>query len=175
MNDILIINGPCGVGKTTAACAVSDLMRAASLPNQHIDFDSLAQIFPRPAGDLYAIYLGANALAAALRVDDDLGPRPLILPMVVETQDELDFLHKTLNRQIIHTRLTAPQIVRRARLAKRETGDWYDRLSKRSDELTEILDAAALDGRVVDTTDKSPEMVAKELLDATGWAQHKGT
>lgn len=174
MNDVLIINGPCGVGKTTAACAVSDVLCAQDIPNQHIDFDSLTQSFPRPIDDPHAVYLGLKALAAALQVYDAQGARPLILPMVIENQNELNFAQETLGRSLTLCRLTAPAPVRHARLAKRETADWLDRLSKRSDELTEILDTADLPGSVIDTTDITPNQVAHHLLNATGWLTQKG-
>ncbi len=173
LNDVLIINGPCGVGKTTAACAVSDFLCAGDIPNQHIDFDSLTQLFPRPDGDPHGQIVGLKALAAAMNVYDDDLMRPLILPMVIETPAELDAVATQLNRRVIHCRLTAPATVRHARLAKRETGEWLDRLSKRSDELTGVFERANLPEHVIDTTDLTPSAVASKLLDVTGWLDQK--
>lgn len=169
MRQVLIINGPCGVGKTTAACAISDLLCERAIAHQHLDFDSLTQTFPRPSGDPFAVTLGVRALAAAMVVYDSYGPRPLILPMVVEEREELSFIAQVLQADITHTRLTAPQSVRHQRLAGRETGDWLKNLSARSDELSGILDAANLPGLTLDTTNQTPQEVALAILAQTGW------
>lgn len=169
---ILILNGPCGVGKTTLAGTISH----ALLPLRHalFDLDTLAWVYPRPDDDPFGQRLALAQLARLLPPLEEDGPLPLILTHVWETDADFDRLTAALpGSRITHVLLLAPVAVMEARLARREQGDalrWHcDR--------ARVLDAALRSGPfrrhipdlTADTADMPPDRLARLVLDRTGW------
>ena len=61
---VLVITGPVGVGKTTVAAALSELLGQADLAHAVIDLDWLRWCYPSPANDPFHLELGIQNLAA---------------------------------------------------------------------------------------------------------------
>ncbi len=119
---ILLLNGPCGVGKTTLAEAISD----ALLPQRHalFELDALAKVYPRPADDPFGQGLALRQLTRLLPALETDRPLPLILPYVWETDGDLANLRAALpHSQVTHVLLLAPLDDIDRRLARREHGE----------------------------------------------------
>ncbi len=59
---VLVITGPVGVGKTTVAAALSELLAQARLAHAVIDLDWLRWCYPSPAHDPFQLELGIHNL-----------------------------------------------------------------------------------------------------------------
>jgi chloramphenicol 3-O-phosphotransferase len=165
---ILILNGPCGVGKTTVAEAISDALQ--SRRHALFDLDALAKVFPRPTDDPFGQALALRQLARLLPALDTDGPLPLILPYVWETADDLTCLRAALpHAHITHVLLLAPLDEIDRRLSRREHGDslaWHRQRAR-------VLDAALRSGPcpdlTLDTAATPPDALARLVLVQTGW------
>jgi deoxyadenosine/deoxycytidine kinase len=80
---VLIITGPVGVGKTTVALEVNELLRARGVLHAVVDLDSLAWVYPTPPGDPYNNGLAFRNLAAVWANYAAAGAQRLVLARVV--------------------------------------------------------------------------------------------
>ena len=124
MNDkfsILIITGPVGAGKTSAAEAVFDLLSANKTPCAVIDFDWLTSAYPSPTDDRFNFRLGIKNLSSIIPNYLSLGIKLFIIPTVVESKDEIEIFKGLIDgTDIFVIRLTAEPATLHKRLDKRE-------------------------------------------------------
>src|SRR5688500_7617641 len=85
----LIVTGPMGAGKSTAADAVSDALRAAGVPHGFVDLDAFT-CYPAAPDDPFRQRLALANLAAVWPNFAASGARYLVLARVVESRAELD-------------------------------------------------------------------------------------
>lgn len=167
MREVLLINGPCGVGKTRAGFALSDALNARKLGHVLLDLDALAQVFPRPQDDPFGGRMALRQLSALLPF---WGMRPIVLARVIETEEELAELRAALSPcRITHVVLTAEPHAIAARLARRETGAALAWHIGRAAELDEALRSGPSRDLTIDTSDLDPDAVALELQSALDW------
>jgi len=173
MFDVVFINGTVGSGKTSAAEALSVIEAEAGHPHALIDSDTVRRLWPRPNGDPFQHELelqNLRDLAANYRA---AGARHLIVAGVIEERGEIPRYATALRAdRMLVCRLVADAHVLETRLAARHAEDavvrnWH---LHRSGELAAILDTAALDDVVIDTTAKTPREVATVIATAAGWS-----
>ncbi len=167
---MLVVTGPCGVGKTSVAWAISEIFTERDLPHAFLDMDALRNCHPSPQQDPFHIALGLRNLAAVWPHFRDAGARRLVLADVVESEREIAGYHHAAPEAVLWiTRLNASIPTLHARLEGRETGEslaWHQR---RAVELSALMDRAALEDGLVETDGKTVEQVALEALEGAGW------
>lgn len=168
--EILVISGPCGVGKTSTGAALSGLLQDAKVPHTFIDMDALTYTYPRPEHDRFADALALKNLSAIWSNARAAGARYLIVPRVAETKDYAVNMGHALGIDTVHLcRLVASNDDLSHRIRSRSTGaaaDWHE---KRAWELSDILETLGGEDIKIDTTDKTKDMVAAELFDWLEW------
>ncbi len=167
---MLIITGPVGVGKTTAAFAVSDILNERGIPHAVVDQDALRQCYPSPADDPFHIALGLRNLAAVWRNYHEAGAQRLILVDVVETREQREDYQQAIPGAVIQiVRLSASLATLLRRLEGREVGANLDWHQKRAAELIALMDDRRVEDILIDTDDKPISAVAREILERAGW------
>jgi adenylylsulfate kinase-like enzyme len=162
---VVIINGPVGVGKSTTANTLSELLEARGVPHAVIDMDHLRSVYPRPEDDPHHEALGYRNLAAVWQHCRAAGARIAIIPSVVETPENIAAYRDSIpGAEITVVRLSASLETRQARLAKRELGTGLAWHTARTEELQLLLEERQLDDAVIDTDGKTSLEVAEAVL-----------
>lgn len=162
---ILIITGPVGAGKTSAAETIYDLLSAKKIPCAVIDFDWLTSAYPSPDDDRFNFRLGIKNLNSIIPNYLAIGIKLFIIPTVIESKEEIEAFKKLIpGTNIFVVRLTAKAATLHKRLDKREIGSLLDWHKKRAIELISVFESKQLENIVVDTESKTIEIIAKEIL-----------
>jgi chloramphenicol 3-O-phosphotransferase len=168
---ILLLTGPVGVGKTSVAMAISELLNERGEPHAVIDQDWLRWCHPSPSHDPFHIQLGLRNLAAVWANYRSAGAARLILADVVEARADLEAYRGAIpGAAIILVRLHAALPTLHARLAVREAGASLHWHQQRAGELIVQMERDALEDLRVDTEGKPIEEIAAEVLERVGWA-----
>ncbi|MDP9357374.1 MAG: hypothetical protein M3R02_19210 [Chloroflexota bacterium] len=167
---MLVITGPVGVGKSTVAAAVSDLLDRAGVPHALVDLDHLRQRYPAPADDPFHIGLGLRNLAAVWANYQAAGAQRLVLADVVESRaDVRGYRDAVPGAAILVVRLTASLATIEGRLAGRETGAGFEWHRRRAAELMGLMERNRVEDVLVDTEGKSAIMAAREAVVLSHW------
>jgi chloramphenicol 3-O-phosphotransferase len=170
---VLVITGPVGVGKTTVAAAVDELLGAAGVAHALVDLDWLRWCSPSPADDPFHIALGLRNLAAVWAGYRAAGAGRLILVDVVEARADLDGYRAAVpGAGILVVRLRAALPTIQQRLQGRETGaslEWYH---SRAAVLASQMDRDQVEDLLVDTEGRTPQEIAAEIVARTGFIEH---
>ena len=162
---LLIITGPVGAGKTSAAEAVYDLLSASKIPCAVIDFDWLTAAYPAPSDDRFNFRLGIKNLSSIIPNYLSLGIKLFIIPTVVESKEEIETFKELIEgTDIFVIRLTASPATLHKILDKREIGNLLDWHKKRAIELTHMFESKQLENIIIDTENKPIETIAREIL-----------
>jgi chloramphenicol 3-O-phosphotransferase len=167
--DSLFLNGTVGAGKTTLAGALS-----AIEPTTHavVDLDEIRRLSTAPAADRFNHELELQNLRSLAANYRRAGAERFILAGVLEERAEIARYVDALGSDgIFICRLVAGQEVLRDRLSRRHDGDptgleWH---LARVSELAQILDAAAFDDLIVDSSAATPAELAQTVRRAAGW------
>ncbi|MFB8086141.1 adenylyl-sulfate kinase [Streptomyces sp. NPDC055992] len=167
----LLINGTVGVGKTTVAEAVGDVLAEAGMPHAVLDLDWLRKSWPAPPGDRFNFHMMLRNLRSIASNYLDAGVTRLVLAGVIEQRDERKQLADAVGVDLTVCSLRAELPVIHQRLAQRHDGEpkalqW--RLD-RSAELAEILSRVAVEDFTIDTTTGSVLDVAASVIRAADW------
>lgn len=165
----LLLSGAVGVGKTTTAHAIGDELRARDIPGAVIDLDQLRLAWPAPADDRFHSALEHRNLTAVAANYRAAGARVLVAAGVLEERTVRQEYQAALGSPLTVVRLSAPRDLVRARLRRRHEHDptglaWH---LDRFDELTAILDAAAVEDVQVEVG-ADPQATARAVLAAVG-------
>ncbi|GAA5063664.1 hypothetical protein GCM10023336_43140 [Streptomyces similanensis] len=167
----LFLNGTVGVGKTTVAETVGDLLADAGIPHSVVDLDWLRKSWPAPPGDRFNFGMLLRNLRSVTGHYLDAGATRLVLAGVMEDQDERKLLADAVGAELTVCRLRAELSVIHRRLAQRHDSEpealrWH---LNRSGELDRILSRSAVDDCTVDAGTGSVADVAVAVLRAAGW------
>ncbi|HWS35320.1 MAG TPA: hypothetical protein VN408_21605 [Actinoplanes sp.] len=166
MTTALLITGTVGVGKTTAAEAVGDLLTERAVPHAVIDLDWLRRAWPSPPDDPFQHRLTVRNLHTVTGGFREAGAQRLILAGVVETGTERADYEAAVGAPLTVCRLTTDIAAVRARLHHRHPNDpdgltWH---LNRSTVLDRILEAARIEDFTIDTTGLTPSETARQIL-----------
>jgi hypothetical protein len=170
--DAVFINGTVGVGKTSAGEALSALQADAGQPHAFIDVDTVRGLWPSPVHDRFQHELELENLRDLSNNYRNAGARQLILAGVIEDRVEIPRYAAALGvNRLFVCRLTVDALVVDERLVMRHAYDptgleWH---LHRNRELSAILERAALDDLVLDSTNLTPTQIATAIKVAAGW------
>jgi adenylylsulfate kinase len=167
----LVINGTVGVGKTTVAAAVGQLLTQSRMPNAVIDVDDLRRAWPSPPDDRFNMALAMRNLACVAANHVDAGSVHLVLASVIETPADRSVHERALDMPVVVCRLRARLSVVRDRLLHRHRDDndaleWH---LDRAPELEAILDSSAVNDYSVDVSSGTAAEAAADVLRRAGW------
>ena len=167
---LMVITGPVGVGKTSVAAAVSDLLDRVGVAHAMIDLDHLRWCSPSPTDDPFRLALGLRNLAAVWANYRAAGAARLILADVVESRAELAGYRTAVPGAaivVVRLRASLPTIGRR--LAGRDVGASLESHRQRAAELARQMERDRVEDLLVDTEGKSAEEVAREVVTRGNW------
>ncbi|WP_377267710.1 hypothetical protein [Peterkaempfera sp. SMS 1(5)a] len=167
----LLINGTVGVGKTSVAESVGDLLADAGVPNAVIDLDWLSKSWPRPAGDRFNTSMMLRNLRGIAGNYLAAGAVRLVLAGVIEDVEGRKLCSDAIGVELSVCRLQVDLPVNHQRLMRRHENEpealrWH---LARAGELAEILEQASVDDFTVDSTTRSVVEVAAEVISKAGW------
>src|SRR5688572_25767962 len=155
----LIVTGPVGVGKTTVADEMGYALRDGKVPYATVDFDRLRACYPRPAeDDRWGNRIGLTNLAAIWKNYRAAGARRLLIACVIERRSDLDGFREAV-----------PGADIQARVRKRSHGTGIEWDLNRAMELVALMDAQPVEDMLVDTEDRAPPTIARDILQRAGW------
>jgi adenylylsulfate kinase-like enzyme len=164
---LLLITGPTGVGKSVVADEVFEILRRASIPIALINFDELTYASPL-SNDPYGTKLGLKNLRAVWPNYVEAGINSLIIPYVVESQQDIDNFRGSIpNADVLVVRLTASITTLEERLRSRPMGGSLEWHLIRAQELTDHYAGNNIGDIVIDTNNRTIYQVAEEVI--TKW------
>ncbi|MFB4277020.1 hypothetical protein ACBJ59_17135 [Nonomuraea sp. MTCD27] len=169
--EVLLIGGRAGVGKSTTGYEVSRLLRAASVSHCLIEGDNLDEVHPAPEGDPHRSRITERNLTAVWANYAALGHRRLIYTNTVSVlESELVTRAMGGRTRVVGVLLTAGDATVAARLGARERGSGLAEETVRSARGARLLEREAAGWVVRVATDgKGVVEVAREVVAATGW------
>lgn len=163
MTDVLVITGPCGVGKSSVGFECMGILEREDVPAAMIDAE-LAYFHPKPAGDPFGYAVAEEGLRGLWHVYAAAGHRRLLLPRVVENRDQLAIVERAVpGARVRVVRLVARPETVLGRLRRREAGSALAWHARRSAEI-----AAATLGEPVDA-ERGVADIARDVLGHAGW------
>lgn len=164
---ILIITGPVGVGKTTAALMVSDLLGQAGIAHACVDVDALRLHYPSRPDDLFSVRLAMKNLAAIWANFQEYDASRLVIADVIETRDELERYRAAIpGAELFVVRLRASLETLAQRVRQRELGSGLEWHLARAPVLAALMDHSQVEDRLVETDGRSIIQIAQEILAA---------
>lgn len=167
---LLIISGPVGVGKTSSAEEVSNLLVEQSVPHTLIDLDCLGETYPREPNDRFGSNLMLTNLRSIWGNCVAVGSKNLVLARVIETDIDKQNIVECVPRAMpVVCQLRADNDTLVSRVRKREIGTgaaWHE---QRSRELAASLQSGAPVDFEVDTEGKSIIAIADEIVRQVLW------
>lgn len=162
----LFLNGTVGSGKSSVAEEISELFVFSDVAHGVIDLDALRRGWPAPEGDPFNTSLERRNLAAVAANFAHAGAQVLVVAGVIEAAEDLAEYRAILGADLWLCRLTVEPGEGHRRLEARHAAsaselDWH---RARAGELAEILEEAALEHAVVDTTGASIVAIAADVV-----------
>jgi len=170
----LLIGGRSGVGKSTVALAIHDILSAGDVAHAIIEGDNLDLAHPAPWGAYPEALLAERNLAAMWTNYRDLGYGRLVYTNTAAVVT-IPQLRQALGEdaEIAAVLLQGSDEAVRGRLAQRERGASFDAHLARSAAAAVRLEAHAPESVMrIDTTGRTPEEVAVDILRTVSWLPH---
>ena len=163
MNRLIVVTGPTGIGKTTIAWEMTEVLDERCVPFGFYDPDAI-HFRPMQDGDPYnsRVWLAALETAWPLMSVDRL-----IVPVVVEHRSEAERLLP--GAALTVARLTASPAGLDERIRRRELGAALDWHLARARELEVHWREHPVEDFLVDTEGRRVREIAVEVLTRSGW------
>lgn len=161
---VLVITGAPGSGKTSVLTALMGLLEADDVRFAAMEVESLALVHPWPDDDAAFDHLAYVAESFRRR-----GYPSLFLTATVEGPEYLRrMLDAIPSDDVMLVRLTAPPVLLRERITRREPADWVGlpRLIETLETLSNSIGALPGVALELSTEDADPRTVAAALRDA---------
>ena len=169
---LLLISVPVGVGKTTIANELSNLLEHDGVPHTYIDLDALTYTFPRSEADPFGNELALKNLSAMWENSRKLGSKNLIIPRVIESKAEATNIAAAVGIEApIICRLTASDDTLLERVRAREIGSGLGWHEKRSIQLSAELSESKVEQLCIATNNRSVTEIATELMQQVKWVR----
>lgn len=167
--EVLLICGPAGVGKSSAAIEVSERLQRQGVAHALIDSDELDRIFPVPE-DLARVT--ARNLAFMWQGFHERGIRRLILVGVwLDRGSELSWIRRAVpDARLIIIRLVASEAALVDRIRRREIGSGLEgQLERTRKQLLALLADPPTDAVMLPTDGASIGETAQAVIDHSAW------
>jgi adenylylsulfate kinase len=163
----LLVTGTVGVGKTSVAAAVGDLLRQRQVANAVVDLDELRRSWPAASGDRFSTTVMLANLSAVADNYVGAGFTTLVLAGVLETADDRRRHADAVAVPLTVCRLVADLGAVRTRLRGRHVDDpdglaWH---LHRAGQLASIRDQSAVEDLRLDVSTVSVADAASRMLD----------
>jgi predicted kinase len=168
---VLVITGPVGVGKTTTAAAVSDLLAEQSIRHARVDLAQITKSLPSREEDPWNERLAHRNLACMWANFREVGAERLIASRVLESRSLLRRLADAVpGAEVVVVRLRAPLAVVHARIRARNSfhPEWF---LEAATYLSHAMEELSVEDHLVDNAAISIDETAQEVLRVTGWAK----
>jgi thymidylate kinase len=167
----LILTGTIGVGKTTLAESISDLLLSAGIRYGFIDLDGLGQLYPAPdPADPHNMGLQLKNLASIWGNYLAAGIERAVIAATLESRDQFDMLRAALpEAEITLLRVSARQETVEARIKARNHGALLEDFLKRTEALAQTIASAFAEAPVIDNDGPPPGELAQSVLEILGW------
>ena len=167
---LLVISGPIGVGKTSVAEEVSNILVVQGVSHTLLDLDCLGETYPKPGDDPFGMELMLANLASVWKNCAAAGSKNLVLARAIENDhDRTNVAACIPNSRPVICQLKANDETLIARIRKREIGSGVDWHERRSLEMSANLKEGAPADFWVDTDNRSVVEIAKEIVGQVVW------
>lgn len=166
----LIISGPVGVGKSSVANEISNVLCDQKIAHTLVDLDALTQTYPRPSDDPYGTGLAIRNLLNLWQNAKTLGSRNLIIARVIEQNSEISEIGKVVpDANFIVCQLQAKDETLVKRISQREIGSGKVGHIERALKLSASLRKSAPANITIETDEKTVVEIAKEIASLVRW------
>lgn len=168
MDELLIITGSMGSGKTAILAEAGDILALRDIVYAAIDVDSLGLVhLPSAASSDGVMYANLRSVCKNYAC---LGVRRFLLARALENRSQLELCCKAVAAtNTVVCRLTASVEAMQQRVKMRESGVLQGEFVARVAELNRVLDRARLEDFIVANENRSLTDVALEVLVKAGW------
>lgn len=167
---VLVLTGPVGAGKTSVLGEISYILNERGVPHAAIEMDALSDYCPRPTYDPYGTDVALRNLGAIWPNFRAAGADRLVLNHHVRTEYDLERLLEVIpGTEVTVVRLRAPLEVLQNRVRQRELGSGLAWHVARAAEAAVLFDESPIPAIVMETADKTVDVLAREILLASGW------
>lgn len=170
--ELVLICGPAGVGKSSAAIEVSERLQREGVAHALIDTDELDRIFPVPQ-DLARVT--ERNLAFMWQGFHERGIRRLILVgVLLDRASELSWIRRVIpDARLTIIRLVASEATLVDRIRRREIGSGFEaQLGRTRKQLLALEQDPPRDAVILPTDGASIGEIADRILDRSGWLAH---
>ncbi len=165
----LLLTGTVGSGKTVVAIEVGHMLERQGKWAAVVDLDWLGWLRLR-SSTVTADQLIARNLAAIWPNLREAGMRYAVLARAMLGRDGLDALRLAVpDADLVVVRLTALPSTIESRLRRRDSGEELEEHLRESMEMSRVLDRAGLEEMAVANDNRTPQEVAREVLQRVGW------
>lgn len=168
MNELLILTGSMGAGKTAILGEAGDILALRNIHYAAIDVDWLGMAYlPSAASADEAMYANLHAVCKNYA---GLGARRFLIARALEGRAQLERCRQAVpGARTTVCRLTASVEQMRRRITNREPGMLQQQFVARVAELNHLLDGVRLEDFTVENENRSLNEVALEVLIKANW------
>jgi adenylylsulfate kinase-like enzyme len=166
---LIVITGPPGVGKSTTAIALSDLLAQREIAHALIDMDHVRWNIPAPEGDPRNVQLGLKHLGWLAGSYREAGVSLLIVVDVVPTENPHGMFESAIPDSVASiVRLRLPLDVIHERIKVREPEGQHGWFMDKAELVARAYDELGTGDVIVDCGDRTADDIAREIVERLG-------